>query len=272
MSIAGLGLGLGLGAYIGGPVLASVMLVLAAVVTWIVSGSNGFQRNVDQSIRTHRRLKLRLDREQRLENAGLQRDSLAELSSLVDDIDRSDGGQLTARLELDDLLDEYSDLTIARHRLLRSVRLSDRGQLDRDLCDARLAAKRAGGGTTALRRRIALIERRIRWADDCAERAARCAEELAAIDQFIRLVNQRAACPVSVPLDHDSLDRRLLDLDEEEAALRVLLAGDAPAEEVALEKRLDDVEGDEGDDDALEQLVAPGGRLVEEHALNAPQA
>src|SRR5690606_14093610 len=242
MSIAGVGLGLGLGAYIGGPILALVMLAVAAAVTWVVSGTRSFQRSVDQAIRGHRRLKRRLEREQRLEGAGLQRDALAELTCLVDDIDRSDGGQLVNRLELDERLDQYARISIARHPLLRAIRPAHRGQLERELADARYAAER-GNRARASARRIALIERRVRWADDCAERAARCGEELAAIDQFIRLVNQRAACPDLVAFDLEAVDRRLLDFDEEEVALRQLLAGEQEAE-----SDLDGAPSDEGPD------------------------
>jgi hypothetical protein len=266
MSIAGLGLGLGLGAYIGGPLLAGVMLALATVVTWIVSGTQGFQQNVDSAVRTHRRLKHRLEREQRLDDAGLQRDGMTELNGLVDEIDRSDGGHLVSRLELEELLDEYCELLIARHRLLRAVRIADRGQLERDLTDARQIWQRSAEHRGALRRRIALIERRQRWAAECASRAGRLADELAAIDQFIRLVNQRASCPDLTSCDYGGLDRRLHDLDAEEAALAHLLASQ--------DQGTDDFDCDQEDDEDedLESLAPERGTLLQERTLNAPQA
>jgi hypothetical protein len=64
----------------------------------------------------------------------------------------------------------------------------------------------------------------MRHRDECIRRIERLSDELEAIDELVRLVAQRAACP---QLDNDldrEIERRLWELDEVDDALRALSA------------------------------------------------
>jgi hypothetical protein len=68
------------------------------------------------------------------------------------------------------------------------------------------------------------MQRRIRHRDQTARRMEKLIDELEGIDELVRLVAQRTACP-SFDLDLDrELDRRLWELDEVDEALHQLSA------------------------------------------------
>jgi hypothetical protein len=68
------------------------------------------------------------------------------------------------------------------------------------------------------------MARRMRHRDECVRRIERLSDELEAIDELVRLVAQRVACP---QIDHElerEIERRLWELDEVDEALNQLSA------------------------------------------------
>jgi hypothetical protein len=66
--------------------------------------------------------------------------------------------------------------------------------------------------------------RRMRHRDECVKRIERLADELEAVDELVRLVAQRVACPsLDGELDRE-IERRLWELDEVDEALNQLSA------------------------------------------------
>ena len=74
------------------------------------------------------------------------------------------------------------------------------------------------------KRRREIQARRIRHRDECLRRIERLADEIEAVDELIRLVAQRTACPSLDPDLDREIERRLWELDEVDAALRQLSA------------------------------------------------
>lgn len=208
--LAGLGL-----VYVGSLVAAGLMMSVAICVAWTLSSSREFRRSIDEYVARQRRIERRNGREELLEQAGVPREPLTELTALVEDIERRDGGRISRRFELEEILDHWVQLAIARERCVRALRMADRAQLVRALAEEPIVETRTS------RRRRELLERRIRCWDQCKRDADRCAEELSAISELIRLLAQEAARPDLV-LDDDEIDRRLRDLDDEQSALREL--------------------------------------------------
>ena len=72
------------------------------------------------------------------------------------------------------------------------------------------------------KRRRDIQARRIRHRDECLRRIEQLADELEAIDELIRLIAQRVACPtLSADLERE-IERRLWELDEVDSALHTL--------------------------------------------------
>ena len=136
-----------------------------------------------------------------------------ELRVMVDEIERIDPAE-AARFELDDLLDHFVRLALDHQRCVDALRLSGADALPTPLpCEASRSS-----------RRTAIIQRRIQHRDACVRRMAELTDEIEGIDQLIRLVAQRTACPaLDIELDRE-IDRRLWELDEVDAALHQLSA------------------------------------------------
>jgi hypothetical protein len=80
------------------------------------------------------------------------------------------------------------------------------------------------GDSTRTKRRREIQQRRLKHREECLNRIDRLADEIEAVDELIRLVAQRVACP---PMDPDldrEIDRRLWELDEVDAAMNQLSA------------------------------------------------
>jgi hypothetical protein len=74
------------------------------------------------------------------------------------------------------------------------------------------------------KRRREIVERRLKHREECLERVQKLAEEIESVDELVRLVAQRAACPQGdMDLDRE-IERRLWELDEVEAAMHQLSA------------------------------------------------
>jgi hypothetical protein len=215
MTALGVMLGLSVGVYVGS-LLVAVVLVAIALGAAALRGLHGHLRHgIGRHAARRRHWERRRLRDRRLADAGIPREGLLELTILADEIARVDAA-LAQRFDLDDLLDRHVELALAHDRCLRAMRMADREHLSRARAD-QLAANGS-------RRRAEVYERRIRCWDLARERADRCADELATLADFVRLLAQKAACP-DVLLDEDGLDRRLGELDEEEHAFRQLSAG-----------------------------------------------
>jgi hypothetical protein len=136
-----------------------------------------------------------------------------ELRTMVDEIERIDEAE-AARFELQDLLDHFVRLAVGHQRCVDALRLSGADSLP---APPPAEAARAS-------RRAAIVQRRIRHRDECVRRMAQITDEVEGVDQLIRLVAQRTACPeVELELDRE-IDRRLWELDEVDAAMHQLSA------------------------------------------------
>jgi hypothetical protein len=202
---AGIGLGLLAGSVLAGLIAVTLMMALAGMASTTAT----FRRMVDDRARDRARMRRRHLREGRLAVAGVPRDGLLELTAMVDDIEQHDPS-LVRRYELDELLDHHVEVALTRERCVRAMRMADRDALAGSLDSAAQTSRRGR-----------FVARRIRYWDRCRAQAERCSEELQSTAELIRLLAQRAACP-DLGFDIDALDRRVADLDEEEAALRQL--------------------------------------------------
>ena len=137
-----------------------------------------------------------------------------ELRTLVEEIERIDPGE-AERFELQDLLDHFVRLAVSHQRCIDALRLSGADSLP-------VAAPATELGRST--RRGDIVQRRLRHRDLCVRKMAQITDEIEGIDQLVRLVAQRTACPVlEVDLDRE-IDRRLWELDEVDAALHQLSA------------------------------------------------
>ncbi|NVB79841.1 MAG: hypothetical protein HOV81_15705 [Kofleriaceae bacterium] len=158
-------------------------------------------------------------RERSLPNGSIGRDRLAELTRLVDEVEDTDPA-LADRMDLEALLDRYASLMLGQERVRQALAMSDRGQLQR-LRDA----LRIDHGHA---KRLELCERRLRCIDKCIERADSYADEVAIIEDLVRLIAQRVACPDG-PSAEEVLDLRLFELEiEEESDAQFNAPGDQP--------------------------------------------
>jgi hypothetical protein len=64
----------------------------------------------------------------------------------------------------------------------------------------------------------------VKHREECLRRVERLADELEAVDELVRLVAQRAACPAIDPDLGREIERRLWELDEVDAAYDQLSA------------------------------------------------
>lgn len=206
---------IGVGLYAGTLLITVGLLIVVLGVATFSAARRVMRQGLDEHFERRRRIDRRRLRERRLEEAGVSRDALAELTILADEIERRDE-RLAHRYDVEDMLDRHVELTLAHERCLRAMRMCDRDQLARARCEH---MSRPGGS----RRRAAMFERRIRYWDQCKSQSDRCDEELAVLADMIRLLAQKAICPTSL-VDDDLIERRLDELDDEETALSSLQA------------------------------------------------
>jgi hypothetical protein len=138
----------------------------------------------------------------------------SDLRDVVTEIERTDADE-AERFELQDLLDHFISLAVSHQKCLDSLRLAGS-------CDLPRALPLPDPNRSVRRREI--MARRMRHRDECVRRIERLADELEAVDELIRLVAQRVACPqLDGELDRE-IERRLWELDEVDAALDQLSA------------------------------------------------
>jgi hypothetical protein len=203
-------LGLGYAGALGALIATAVVLALGVNA----SRHRRVRSYLDEQVRAQARVQRhcqRLKQVRRTSPARLRH--YEELRAMVDEIERLDETE-AARFELQDLLDHFVRLALGHQRCVDALRLSG--------ADALPAPLPADAGRSS--RRGEIIQRRIRHRDGCVRRMAQITDEIEGIDQLIRLVAQRTACPVfDVELDRE-IDRRLWELDEVDAALDQLSA------------------------------------------------
>jgi hypothetical protein len=173
------------------------------------------QRHLDHQAELRERSRREARRLKALRPTGpVRQQQYIELRDLVEEVERVDISD-AQRFELQDLLDHFVHLATSHQRCLDSLRISGGTELP--------AAIPITEATKSKRRREILM-RRIRHRDECMRRIERLADELESVDELVRLVAQRAACPALEPDVDREIERRLWELDEMDAAMSQLSA------------------------------------------------
>lgn len=206
-------------ACLGGGLVGLLGAVTAfAFVTVLAACSTRYRlvrQHLDRQAQARERCRREAARTKQLRPAGPVRlQQYIELRQLVEDIERSDARE-AARFELQDLLEHFISLAVSQQRCLDALRLVG----SHDLSQATPITESARSN---IRREIRA--RRMRHRDACLARIDHLGDEIEAVDELVRLVAQRVACP---PLDLDAdreINRRLWELDEVDAAIGQLSA------------------------------------------------
>jgi hypothetical protein len=193
-----------------GPVGAVVALVASVTLGASATRYRWVRRHLDRQAAHDARCQREAHRLRQLRPTGpVRQQQYVDLLELVEQIEHSDPLE-AARFELQDLLEHFVRISIAQQRCANSLRLTGCGLQAIPI--------------EASRRKREILARRLAHRDQCVKRIERLTEELEAIDELIRLVAQRVACP-TLDLEFDrEIDRRLWELDEVDAALKQLSA------------------------------------------------
>ena len=181
----------------------------------LTSQSTSIRRHLDAQAALRERCRREAHRLRQLRPTGpVRQQQYIELRDLVEQIERGDPDE-AKRFELQDLLDHFVRLSLQHQRCLEAVRLA--GSHD-------IPAAISISDASRSKRRREIVARRLRHREECLQRVDRLADEIDAVDELVRLVAQRVACPaVDADLERE-VERRLWELDEVEAALRQLSA------------------------------------------------
>jgi len=197
-------------------IIGAMVAMFAVIALGAMSGRYKFvQRHLDRQAQ----LRIRAHRETRrlrfLRPSGpVRQTQYLELRDLVEHIERTDPAE-ALRFELQDLLDHYIRLAVGHQRCFEALRLAGGNELP-------VAIPITDANKSKRRREIQA--RRIRHRDECMRRLENLVDELDAVDELIRLVAQRAACPANPPELDREIERRLWELDEVDTALEQLSA------------------------------------------------
>jgi hypothetical protein len=196
--------------------LGAIAAILGVVLLCAASTRYRFvRRHLDSQGQQRERCQRESTRLKQLRPTGpVRQQQYIELRNFVEEIERADAAE-AARFELQDLLEHFIRLATAQQRCLDALRLVGSHDLPHTIpiTDA-----------TRSKRRREIQARRLRHREECLARIDRLADELEAIDELVRLVAQRVACPSLDPDLDREIDRRLWELDEVDAALRQLSA------------------------------------------------
>ena len=201
--------------------IAGALGAIVAIMTIAMLGASstryGFvKRHLDRQSRARERCARESARIKKLRPTGPVRlQQYLELRALVEEIERTDAPE-AARFELQDLLEHFVALSVSQQRCLDALRLVGSHDLPQNIP--------AVTDSNRSKRRREIQQRRLRHREECLTRIDRLADEIEAVDELIRLVAQRVACPpAEAELDRE-IDRRLWELDEVDAALSQLSA------------------------------------------------
>jgi hypothetical protein len=194
----------------------AVMALIAVIgIAALLSRSRTIQRHLDAQAKLRERCRREAHRLKLLRPTGpVRQQQYIELRDLVEQVERTDAAE-AQRFELQDLLDHFVRLSLHHQRCLEAVRLAGSHDLPQTISISEASRSK---------RRREIMARRLRHRDECLERVDRLADEIDAVDELVRLVAQRAACPAVEPDLEREIERRLWELDEVDAALRQLSA------------------------------------------------
>jgi hypothetical protein len=199
---------------------AGLLGAMVAMMVFVGLGSAAtkyryVRRQLDKQFEYRVKQKREAERMKALKPAGpVRQQQYADLRDLVAEIERSDPAE-ARRFELQELLDHFVKLAGSHQRCLESLRLAGSSDLPRALPLTE---------THRSARRREIMARRMRHRDECICRIERLSDELEAVDELVRLVAQRVACPqLDNELDRE-IERRLWELDEVDDALKQLSA------------------------------------------------
>jgi len=199
---------------------AGMVGALIAMLTFVALGSTAtryryVRQQLDKQFEYRSKQKREAERMKLLKPAGpVRQQQYADLRDLVAEIERTDPVE-AQRFELQELLDHFVTLSVGHQKCLDSLRLAGSSDLPRvmPLPDPNRSV-----------RRREIMQRRLRHRDDCLRRIERIADELEAVDELVRLVAQRVACPQVIDDLDREIEKRLWELDEVDAALSSLSA------------------------------------------------
>lgn len=195
--------------------------LLGALVAMAGVGAAGIASTRYQFVRRHLDRQAELRERCRRETARLRQlrptgpvrqHQYIELRELVDAIERNDPIE-AARFDLQDLLEHFVRLALSHQRCLEALRMAG----SHDIPQNTLALERS-------KRRRDIVARRMKHREECLRRVEHLSDEIEAIDELVRLVAQRVACPALEPELGREIERRLWELDEIDTAFRQLSA------------------------------------------------
>jgi hypothetical protein len=199
---------------------AGMLGALVAMIAFLGLGTSStkykfVRRQLDRQFEYRVKQRREADRMRALKPSGpVRQQQYIDLRDLVGEIERTNPDE-AKRFELQELLDQFVHLAVSHQKCLDSLRLAGSSDLPRalPLQDPHRSSRRRD-----------IMQRRLRHRDDCVKRIERLADELEAVDELVRLVAQRVACP---SLDNEvdrEIEKRLWELDEVDAALEQLSA------------------------------------------------
>jgi len=194
--------------------LGAFAAMIAVLGLGISSTRYRFVRNhLDRQAEIRERCKRESQRLRQLRPTGpVRQHQYIELRELVEQIERTDAAE-AARFDLQDLLDHFVRLSTSHQRCLEALRLAG----SHDLPQNTFALDRS-------KRRRDIVARRMKHREECLRRVEQLSDEIEAIDELVRLVAQRVACPAMDPELGREIERRLWELDEVDAAYDQLSA------------------------------------------------
>jgi len=193
--------------------LGALLAVLVCTMVGAASTRYRFvRRHLEHSALLRERSRRESARGRLLRPTGVVRQTqYAELRDLVEGVEVADRAE-AERFELQGLLDHFVGIAISHQKCLDALRLAGN----------ELPVTLPMIDPPRSKRRREIQARRIRHRDECLRRIEQLGEELEAVDELIRLIAQRVACPVmSTELDRE-IERRLWELDEVDSALHAL--------------------------------------------------
>lgn len=204
-------LGLGYAGLIG-----AVIALITVITLGALSARYKFvQRHLDRQAQARARGARETARLRSLRPSGpVRQTQYLELRDLVEHIERTDPAE-SQRFELQDLLDHFVRLAVGHQRCFDALRLAGGNDLP-------VAIPITDVNKSKRRREIQA--RRIRHRDECLRRIECLVDEIDAVDEMVRLVAQRTACPSIDPDLDREIERRLWELDEVDTALAALSA------------------------------------------------